>query len=560
MRLLFLLALLLICNIINAQCPSGDVQLNSQADVDDFVLNYPNCTTINGFLIIDGGSINDISGLSNLSSISSFLNINNTALTTLNGLSSISSIGTSLSIFRNNVLTDISVLSNLTTLSQLSINDNDALINLIGLDNLTTINGLAAIVSNDALTDISGLGNLTSVSGSIDILLNNALVNLSGLDNLTTISGNLRLLLNNSLISLSGLDNLTTINGSLDIFSNSAITSLSGLGGLTTIGVSLLLNNNTTLNNIAELSGVTSIGLAIAINNTALPNLNGLENITSIAGNLIIQDNSVLINLSALASVTLIDGIILINNNNALVSLDGLDNIDHNSITDLLLENSPNLSTCEVQSICNYLAIPSNPATINGNAGGCLSRTEVETACSALPVELISFTANFQDHRVTLQWKTASETNNHGFQLQKSNDGSRWNDLVFIEGQGTSNISNEYKYMDTQPYNGENYYRLKQVDFDGAFEYSEVVSARLDLAPNNIIIHPNPVSNFLTIHLPESTDTQNEIMQIKNMNGQILKEIASSFNSELLIDVSTLPSGVYLIQVNHTLSSKFVKM
>ena len=177
-----------------------------------------------------------------------------------------------------------------------------------------------------------------------------------------------------------------------------------------------------------------------------------------------------------------------------------------------------------------------------------------------LPVELISFQATRNNQTVNLDWQTATETNNAGFEIQKSNDAFQWQKLDWVEGKGTTSSRAYYEFKDGNPFLGSNYYRLKQVDFDGAFEYSEVVSIRLEKDANELFFFPNPVSDLITIHLPKSKDAQDAIIQIKNLNGQVVKEIASPFNAELLIDVSTLPSGVYLIRINHMLSSKFVKM
>src|SRR5690606_10972049 len=107
---------------VKAQCPTGDINLNSQAQVDAFGVNYPNCTEISGGLFIYG-NITDLSPLSNLTSIGGHLQISDTyTLTNLDGLSNLTSIGGYLAIYNNQALTDISGLQNINPASIISSN------------------------------------------------------------------------------------------------------------------------------------------------------------------------------------------------------------------------------------------------------------------------------------------------------------------------------------------------------------------------------------------------------------------------------------------------------
>ncbi len=109
-----------------------------------------------------------------------------------------------------------------------------------------------------------------------------------------------------------------------------------------------------------------------------------------------------------------------------------------------------------------------------------------------LPVDLISFTGKKVPDGNLLEWKTASEENNEGFEIQKSADGRDWEIIGWIEGNGTTSEINVYEYLDRIPLIGENYYRLKQVDYDGQFEFSNIVILKYD-APDVVIeVTPNP--------------------------------------------------------------------
>lgn len=96
-----------------------------------------------------------------------------------------------------------------------------------------------------------------------------------------------------------------------------------------------------------------------------------------------------------------------------------------------------------------------------------------------LPVELLSFTAQQTQQQVILEWLTATETNNAGFVVERSADARNWENIGWVEGHGNANRMIRYQYLDRQPLQGINYYRLKQVDYDGAYEYHKIVALRV---------------------------------------------------------------------------------
>jgi len=124
-----------------------------------------------------------------------------------------------------------------------------------------------------------------------------------------------------------------------------------------------------------------------------------------------------------------------------------------------------------------------------------------------LPVELTNFQAQSKGADVLLEWQTASETNNLGFEIENSIDGETWNYLEFIRGAGNESIQQSYRYIDEDPENGTNYYRLKQNDFDGIFDYSKVVSVSFRDETKEIKVSPNPIKfGKLTVILPFNLD------------------------------------------------------
>lgn len=190
-------------------CLPEGIQLTSQQQIDDFQINYPGCTEIEGSVLIGDWEPTDISNLE--------------------GLIDITSIGGYLWLELNPILTNLSGLNNLTSIGGgLMIGNwehpNPALVSLEGLESLNTIGGYVYIEYN-SITSFTGLDNLTSIGGDLRISINSELMSLEGLQGLTSIGGTIEIVHNNSLISLTGLDNIdsATINGLL-IASNPLLT------------------------------------------------------------------------------------------------------------------------------------------------------------------------------------------------------------------------------------------------------------------------------------------------------------------------------------------------
>jgi hypothetical protein len=171
---------------------------------------------------------------------------------------------------------------------------------------------------------------------------------------------------------------------------------------------------------------------------------------------------------------------------------------------------------------------------------------------TVLPVELVSFEAKSMGDAVLLLWQTASETNNQGFNVQHSTDGRNWQPLGFVAGHGTTAETHHYSFFDENPVPNENYYRLRQVDFDGKAELSKVVSVDLSGHPGAEAvpyIYPNPVKNGeLSLLLPADFE---ENIQVKLFDsvGRLLRSATIGGGANLL-DVNGLAKGLYLLHVN----------
>ncbi len=172
-----------------------------------------------------------------------------------------------------------------------------------------------------------------------------------------------------------------------------------------------------------------------------------------------------------------------------------------------------------------------------------------------VPVELTSFKATVANGQVVLNWETATETNNSGFSVEKSLDNKSFTAITFIEGNGTTAKRSNYSYVDTKTTTGMVYYRLKQIDFDGSYSYSNVVDADLNV-PTDFSIsqnYPNPFnpSTKIEFQLPQEENVSMKIYDILgNEVAQIINEkrVAGSYIVEL--DGSNLTSGIYFYHIS----------
>lgn len=185
---------------------------------------------------------------------------------------------------------------------------------------------------------------------------------------------------------------------------------------------------------------------------------------------------------------------------------------------------------------------------LNNNSG---SNYNVGTI---LNVELSKFTAVPQSNSVLLSWATASETNNSHFDVERSVDARTWAKVGEVKGNGSKNTESQYSFVDAQPLAGVSYYRLKQVDTDGKFEYHKVVSVLMGKG-TKVTIAPNPVAERLQI----VGATEGGEVNIFNISGQLVMSIQNTTT----LDVTALPKGVYMLRYTsengETTSSRFVK-
>ncbi|WP_304129941.1 T9SS type A sorting domain-containing protein [Ignavibacterium album] len=179
-----------------------------------------------------------------------------------------------------------------------------------------------------------------------------------------------------------------------------------------------------------------------------------------------------------------------------------------------------------------------------------------------VPVELVSFTANVNENDVILNWNTATETNNSGFQIERSEnleaEHAVWEMVGFVSGSGTTTEPTSYSFTDKHLSSGKYQYRLKQIDFDGTFEYSSIIEVEIT-SPTSFALeqnYPNPFnpSTKIRFNIPDvGSELAQTTLKVYDVLGNevaiLVNEEKPSGRYEIEFDASSLTSGVYFYRL-----------
>lgn len=212
-----------------------------------------------------------------------------------------------------------------------------------------------------------------------------------------------------------------------------------------------------------------------------------------------------------------------------------------------------------------YTSDPSGTYTLTYNTGGtftlsmqvvssgqCNSAAQTIAICT-LPVELLEFNAERINEKVYLTWTTLSEENNQKYILEKSVDAENFKPFHETKGAGYSNERRDYNATDNNPGNDRIYYRLKQIDFDGNYSFSEIIEVK-GTNLSEIKFYPNPVkeNGTLSFNLINSGEV---VVRIFNYTGQKVLEKTGSGRvgqNEMILQTGSLPDGIYSIQLSES--------
>ena len=219
-------------------------------------------------------------------------------------------------------------------------------------------------------------------------------------------------------------------------------------------------------------------------------------------------------------------------------------------------------------TIGSNLAVTGSLVTLNPSSGGAdIGKFVITTNASlvTLPVDLIAFTAESLGNKYALlHWTTASEINNSHFDVERSYDGRTFEVVGEVTGNGNSQHQIDYSYTDASVSKVQNtvYYRLKQVDFDGEYEYSDIRVVRFDAVGNDmqLVAYPNPMSDELNVMLSLPSGEKYQL-QVTNLQGALVHQKNHVFSSGLhTLDLSQWNSGVYIVEVISDRGSEHIKV
>ncbi|MFT4023377.1 MAG: T9SS type A sorting domain-containing protein [Flavihumibacter sp.] len=165
------------------------------------------------------------------------------------------------------------------------------------------------------------------------------------------------------------------------------------------------------------------------------------------------------------------------------------------------------------------------------------------TSYNLLPVKLISFTAILSAQGSSaLKWETSQETNNAGFYIERSASRSNWETIGFASPATNNALKHQYQFTDAHPLRGINYYRLKQVDLDGKYEYSGIINVKYQYS-KRASVFPNPASDILSVVTGENKFS----VQVINMNGNVV----ARFTNQKNLQIQQLPAGLYYLRLEY---------
>ncbi|MDB5271880.1 MAG: hypothetical protein JWO58_247 [Chitinophagaceae bacterium] len=213
--------------------------------------------------------------------------------------------------------------------------------------------------------------------------------------------------------------------------------------------------------------------------------------------------------------------------------------------------------TCKYYMV--YMPPGKGPKLVHFNDGNSFNvpdDTVIVYEICPLPVTWLSFTGEkTAKEQVKLNWSTAIETNNAFFHVQKSLDGTEWQTIGTVNGNGTSNSVHDYTFTDDIPQQGVNYYRLQQVDTDGNEAYSKIISVFFNaITVENFNVYPNPTTGVFTV-TNYSGDLPHCVFTLKDLFGRTitLNTVPGDNPSSIVFDISSLSHAIYFLEItDHT--------
>ena len=218
-------------------------------------------------------------------------------------------------------------------------------------------------------------------------------------------------------------------------------------------------------------------------------------------------------------------------------------------------------SSFTLPSTGNFTVTSIRIVVADGTVGGCGNDFAMDdikfSLCpegGPLPVQFVSVTARQRGSGVSIDWSTSQEINSRNFEIEKSADGNTdWTSISSVSAAGNSAVVKNYNAFDATPFNGVNFYRIKQVDIDGNAKYSKTVRVTLNLDRVGVSVLANPFRNILSVDFSSSTE-QSVIARIIDMTGkQVVSEkwfITPGSTRKQFSNVNGLQQGMYILNIS----------
>lgn len=264
-------------------------------------------------------------------------------------------------------------------------------------------------------------------------------------------------------------------------------------------------------------------------------------------------NNGSIINFAPASNVR-VYGNLTNSNNSDDVTVDGVIQVDGNFSNNV---NSVVSGIGEIRVSGNFTNAASG--SVFGCTGSGCNCSNCVVGAAALPVEFTVFTATLKDNKsVTLNWTTATELNNDYFSVEKSTNGLSFSEIGKKKGAGSSSAEKKYEFTDNSPHMGVSYYRIKQTDFDGKFDYSDVVAVSFEKQSDGsciLKVYPNPCPGQCNVSLSDCLEGENSeiVVEIVDALGNKIhqhlpyRDTDGSFNF-YMDNMNALAPGIYIVK------------
>ena len=201
----------------------------------------------------------------------------------------------------------------------------------------------------------------------------------------------------------------------------------------------------------------------------------------------------------------------------------------------------------KVDYVKTYLPTEENGSRHNKDIAFSYS---IGSCSSGLPINLLSINGHNEQNVNIVNWVTSSEINNSHFDIERSEDGIEFTKIGEIKSAGNTTVNTNYSFTDKAPFNGTNYYRLKQWDFNGEFQYSKIISIENKSKKQGFTIYPNPAIGNITVQ-SATTKTYNRTVEVVDIIGKKVTSVTLSANQNTIkINTQNIFNGVYFVRVN----------